>query len=348
MKQIAIVGTEISTRELVPWDEDVDIWTLNESPGNPNKWVRRCNGTFQLHDPKIYKSALNRTDPHHWEWLKSEKDFPVYMQEVDPEVPGSTKYPLDEINKLFLSNLQWNDGEVIQFYTNTISYMVALAVYKGYEKIRLYGIEMTSNTEYSYQKDNLAFWIGIASQYAIVEMNCAQGIFDQPLYGFDGEVTYGMDKIEKELEYLKGQARETEILRKEPIEAETWMDAHSLHIDRTIDAGYATGMLAEAQRYLMREEVSRQEFEQNSAWAKIRSEEYKSLMNFEAGKISVYQEIESDKLKESIEKQLERAYSAGMEKGKAYFNQVHMVAMDMLIRSAGGQKAVSYIEENNK
>ena len=342
MRQIAIVGTEISSRDLIPWDEDVDIWALNESPGNPNKWVRRCNGTFQLHSPEIYKSPHNRTDPLHWEWLKSEKDFPVYMQEVDPEVPGSTKYPLDEINKLFLSNLRWNDGEVIQFYTSTISYMIALAVYKGYEKIRLYGIEMSSSTEYQYQRDNVAFWAGVASQYAIVEMNCAQGIFDQLKYGYDGEVTYSLDKIEKELDYLKKQARDAEALRKEPIEAETWMDAHSILTDRTIDAGYATGMLAEAQRYLMREEVSRQEFEQNSAWGRERSKEYLGLMNFQAGKIAVYQEIESDKLKEAVEKQLERAYSAGMEKGKSWFNQAHMLEMDLLIRSAGGQKAVDY------
>jgi hypothetical protein len=350
VKTVAIVGTEAKTRDLTPWDDlNVDIWVLNESAGNPNGWVKRCNGTFQLHDPKVYKSPHNRSDPYHWEWLQKPRDYPIWMQDIDPFVPGSQKYPLDEINQMFSSGFQWPDEEVIQFYTSTVPYMIALAVYLGYKKIKLYGVEMSSNTEYYYQQNSLSFWLGVASQYAIVEMNCAQGIYDQPRYGYDGQVYYGLPEIEKELDYLKEQSRLAEKERQQAISKELeegdWMEAHGKLIDATIKAGHATGILAEAQRYLMREEVSRHEFEQNSAWGEIHAKEYLSMMNYESGRVQAYQETGSDKLKDAITKQLELAYQAGMEKGKSYFNTVHMTEMDLLIRSAGGQKAVSYVEE---
>ena len=347
MKTVAIVGTEAATRVNAPWDdESIDIWAFNESPGIGSKWVKRCNGLFQLHEPIVYKSLFNRTFPKYWEWLQSDHGYPIYMQDVDAEVPNSVRYPLEEINALYLQNLQWPDKEVIKFYTNSIVYAIALALYEGYEKILIYGIEMKSSTEYQYQRDNFAFWIGIASQHAIVELHSGQSIFDMPLYGYDGQLEFDLDEIRKELEGLKEESREAERVRKEALEnrdkSDDWDTAHSELMEATMKAGTAAGMLAEAQRYLLREDVSRHEFEQNCALSDIQSKKYLSVMNVESGRMMVYEEIGSDKHKVATEKQLEHAYSAGFENGKSQYNRSHMMVMDLLIRSAGGQKAVDY------
>jgi hypothetical protein len=348
MKTVAIVGTEATTRINAPWDDtSIDIWAFNESPGIGTQWVKRCNALFQLHQPSVYRSLFNRTFPKYWEWLQQDHGYPIYMQEVDKDVPNSVRYPLEEINKYYLTNLRWPDEEVIQFYTNSLVYAIALALYEGYEKIMIFGIEMKSSTEYQYQRDNFSFWVGIATQHAIVELHSAQSIFDVPLYGYDGQIEYPLEKIESELDEIKKENREAEKVRQEALEkrelAADWDTAHSELMDATMQAGMAAGKLAEAQRYLAREDVSRHEFEQNCALAGLQAKKYLSVMNYESGRMEVYQKFESEKWKDSMEKQLEHAYSAGFESGKELYNRYHMMEMDLLIRSAGGQKAADYV-----
>lgn len=67
------------------------------------------------------------------------------------------KYPLDEIVSKF----------GVDYFTNSISYMVAMAIYKGYEKIRLYGVDQRSGAEYINEKSGVEFWIGVAIGHGI-------------------------------------------------------------------------------------------------------------------------------------------------------------------------------------
>ncbi|MFA5340607.1 MAG: hypothetical protein WC332_02405 [Clostridia bacterium] len=61
-------------------------------------------------------------------------------------------YPIDEIISFFKTD----------YFSNTVDYAIALAIYTGFTEIVLYGINMLKGSEYAYQKAGVEFWIGQA------------------------------------------------------------------------------------------------------------------------------------------------------------------------------------------
>ena len=191
MKAVAIVGMAESTRHLAPWDEGCEIWVMNETGGETGlSWVKRWDRTFQMHKPFDYRRANNQNDPKHWEWLKQQTK-PVYMQDTDPDVPGSVKYPKDEIIARYLGNYgrQGTEGPP-EYFRSSAAYMVALAGYEGFDHIGIYGIEMAFESEYRDQRPNFEFWLGVVGQHAkvVVPASCS-------LLGGAKGMRYGYDQV---------------------------------------------------------------------------------------------------------------------------------------------------------
>lgn len=180
--KVAIVGAEIHTREFAPWDDPgFDIWVFNEWANA--EWCKRFTAVLQIHKSEKYRSPTSTRDPLHWEWLQEERGIPIYMQDVDPDVPDSVRYPLEEINIEYMSWLTWND-EPVKNFTSTISYAVALALYEGYTQIDIYGVELSHSSEYHSQQPTFAFWVGVAAGRKVkVNLHCSKNLFDKPLYG---------------------------------------------------------------------------------------------------------------------------------------------------------------------
>ena len=63
-----------------------------------------------------------------------------------------SNYPISDVIEFF----------GVDYFTNTVDYAIALAIYKGFRGIHFYGINMANNTEYSYQKAGVEYWIGQA------------------------------------------------------------------------------------------------------------------------------------------------------------------------------------------
>lgn len=174
--KLAIVGTEEHTRHLAPFDDpSYEIWVFNEAANA--EWCKRWDVCFQLHKPKIYTDINNRKDPKHWEWLQQTHGKPIYMREVDPRVPDSVEYPLPYIQK------------TIHYKKNfraTLTYAMALAVYREYESIDIWGVELANSAEYRSQQNNFAFWTGYAEGKGIpVNLHCCEGMFKKPLYAYE-------------------------------------------------------------------------------------------------------------------------------------------------------------------
>ena len=184
MKELAIVGAHDRTRDNAPWDNhDIDIWVFNEWANA--EWCKRWDAVIQIHKPEVYQDMSNRKDPAHWIWLQQEHGKPIYMQDVDPDVPDSVAYPLDWINKEFLSTLTF-EGKEVKNYRATAAYALPLALYLGYKKIHIYGIEMEHSSEYKSQQSNFAFWVGVATGRQVpVELHCTPGLFNSELYGYE-------------------------------------------------------------------------------------------------------------------------------------------------------------------
>ena len=202
MKTVAIVGANEYTRHLAPWDNpNIDIWVFNEWANHD--WCKRWDAVLQLHKPEIYQRLDNDKDPGHWAWLQQDHGKPVYMQEVDPDVPNSVRYPLEEINAEYLSTLTYK-GIPVNNLGCTASLAVALALYQGYERIEVYGIEMAHSSEYRSQRANFSFWVGVATGRGVqVDLFCTHGLFHAPIYGYETD----MDK-DKLYEYIKGMKQQ--------------------------------------------------------------------------------------------------------------------------------------------
>lgn len=145
-KKVAIVGYS-PTRANAPYnDTEWEIWGINDL------WkfndVPRYDRWFDLHTFDTAK------EPDKIKGIReafSVGNTPIYLQEVDPDLPNSRRYPIEAIRKEFGS-----------YFTNTISFMIALAIYEGYEEIGVYGVDMSTYGEYSHQRASCEYFLGIA------------------------------------------------------------------------------------------------------------------------------------------------------------------------------------------
>lgn len=207
MKRVAIVGMATTTRHLAPFDDDEwEIWTLNESPSKRFGYIPRVTRHFQLHPLWNCLREGNQNDPEHGQWLKVQ-EFPIYMQDKYEEIPASVKYPLEEIFNKYKISMDgpdhWREMD------STFPYMLALALYEEFDVIGIYGFEMGSETEYSYQRPNVHYWLGMARmQYLltgkpeiIIPDECRLMGWGTKLYGY--EMVKGINPMEIEIDRNK-------------------------------------------------------------------------------------------------------------------------------------------------
>ena len=330
MRKVAIVGSHPATKHYAPFDDpEYDIWVFNEAANI--EWCKRATGTLQIHDSTVYKSPHNRTDKGHWEWLQQKRDWPIWMQEIDPDVPDSRKFPWRNIVKKLLPGFRWANGDQIEYGTSTVAYAIALATWFEYDEIHMYGIDMESNTEYIYQRDCVAFWTGLALGRGIkVVQHSGEGMYDVPLYGYDGQIYTTLEELTDELEYLdQQQAKALEHLQEiqaaeDAVElwSEEYIALHGQLIDATAKHGRTSGILGELEFYQTHNPygVERQQFEQRAAAAQDRNRKYLSYMNYESGKAQGYMDCDSEHdYHQATKSQLANAFHAGVEDGIHYY-----------------------------
>ncbi len=192
MRTVAIVGSHPRTREQFDFSrQDCDIWVFNEALNG--EWCKRASHVFQIHKPVIWKSATNKNDPKHYEWLKSGDTPVIYMQDVYPDVPKSKRFPLEEIKAKFPR----------AYFTSTVALALGLAIYQGYERIEVYGVEMETNTEYGHQRNAVSYWIGYAEGAGIEVDFHSTGFFESAIYGYEGDVRVPLEYHKERIEHFK-------------------------------------------------------------------------------------------------------------------------------------------------
>lgn len=189
---VALVGTHPVTRDKAPFQNpDVDIWIFNSQ--STMDWCPRADAVFDIHPPEdIYRRSLE--DVGFGTWLKTEKGLDYYTPFPVADCPNNIIYPLDLVIESLIHKFKRGD-KPIQYFTSGPCYALALAIYKGYKRIEMYGIEMESNTEYIYQRDGIGLWLGIALGMGIeVVLSDHSMMFYAPLYGYEMTAT----KIDRE------------------------------------------------------------------------------------------------------------------------------------------------------
>lgn len=165
-KKVAIVGCSDS-KNLAPFnDQSFEIWGVN----NLFYHIPRYDRWFEIHSIKKegeqwYRRGNIDLKVGKFDWSTefrgqnvnkyvgdlSKLTCPIYMQNKWDEIPTSEPYPLQAIKDTFGG-----------YFTNTVSYMLALAIYEGFEEIHVYGVDMAVSTEYYWQRPSCEYFLGIA------------------------------------------------------------------------------------------------------------------------------------------------------------------------------------------
>lgn len=201
MKKLAIVGSQELTRDNAPWEnKEFDIWTITHHAHA--KWCKRFDAVIEIHEKNFYTKGIH--DPQYFEWLKN-IDQPVYLINAHADIKSAIEYPLDEIKKELLGNINVK-GKPAQNFSSSIDYTLALAILKGYEQIDIYGVEMRHESEYGDQQFSFSFWVATAAAKGIkVNLHCTNGLFNKPLYGKQDVTTEKLKDFAKGLQGQKAQ-----------------------------------------------------------------------------------------------------------------------------------------------
>lgn len=380
-KTLAIVGSHPRTREAFDFSRtDCDVWLFNEAISNKaNTWAKHADVIFQMHVPTIWKNPLNRNDPKHYEWLTSQKEIVVYMQEQYPDVPMSKAYPLDGILDMI-----GNPPE--HFLTSSVPQAMALAAYLStYDRVEIYGVAMETNTEYGFQREGVAYWLGFLKGRG-VDVYFADNTFVAPLYGYEGEVVIHYERfaeriaeLEPVYKDLQGQHKAAEVIlfhQLDALIADGGADIEKKFFDSMESVrklgeqlGVVDGAMQENQRYKakadkMREAsgdfiFSRQEFE---SAAKTHQDSYNArsmdlnsvgtqmdmlhpnLMR--AAKGSPKRAAAAEAYKKGLKAYMNVNYAASVFRGASQENYQYMAYLDKRIKAAGGSKSEEVLLES--
>lgn len=116
----------------------------------------------------LYKDLKFRIDLYFC--MHKGETLPTGTQCIDQKT-----YPLEKIV----------NGYGSRYFTNSISYMIAYAIYMGYEKIILKGVDVDSKSEYIFERPSIAYWCGRAESEGIeVDWGKIDPCF---LYGYEAD-----------------------------------------------------------------------------------------------------------------------------------------------------------------
>ena len=194
-KKVALLGT-VPHKMMAPFnDKDFEIWAIAHAClGEPLPKVDRI---FEIHkwDEVVKWGSLGAFQmlPH----------APKYLIEKHEEIPNTLAFPFADIDKKFQI---FNDRKESHM-TNSISWMIAMAIDEGFEEIHIYGVNMSHHTEYGTQKPSCEYYLGLAKGLGIkIYVPPVSDLLKSNfLYGLDeekqGEIS---GKIQERKDWLNG------------------------------------------------------------------------------------------------------------------------------------------------
>lgn len=206
-KKVCIMGFAPSWVDTPFNNPEYEIWTLNEAYkilASKNIPITRVSRWFEIHNP----DSPSKKNPEHTSFLQK-CPVPVYMQKHYDDIPLSVEYPRESIKDFFNENFIIDNGIGSEFteFSNSISWMVALAIYEGYQEIWVTGVDMAQKDEYAWQRSSCNFFIGFAAGKGIrilIPQNSELCKFPQD-YGWetDNQVRIKKKARKKELQQRK-------------------------------------------------------------------------------------------------------------------------------------------------
>lgn len=195
MKTVRILGASRNSREL-PKErpEGVELWlanspttTLLRCPRAMTQWTRWFNLHSKQHILGTYPSA------YHYFQNKAE-GRPIYLLKQQPDVPTSIAFPYKQIQDFFAV-----DGKPNRYFTCSITWLIAFAIFEGFERIELWGFELRDTkpgSAFAWERPCVAYWIKQAQDHGVeVFYQCAISKLYEAGKMIPGDPTEYKDKL---------------------------------------------------------------------------------------------------------------------------------------------------------
>lgn len=197
-RKVAIVGfapTSMKDVSTFFGNPEFEIWGLNQLYMAFPAMAEHATRWFQIHSRQSYDVNIRRDHSHH-KWMSEQRTFPIYMQEKQPDIPVSIAFPKELIMKEFGN-----------YFTNSISWEIALAIYEGFEEIHIYGVDMAMDSEYQYERPSVEYFLGWAKGRGIklVVPNSSDLLKSLWLYPFEDSAPF-REKIQARRRELRERA----------------------------------------------------------------------------------------------------------------------------------------------
>ena len=175
LRKIALLGGAATIRHAPFRDPSWEIWAHASCR---HLCPRDADVLFDLHPPELWRDPKKKTwDPKFLEWAKGNR-IPIYMQQAYPDVLSSMKYPFETMITEFPRG----------YMTNTVTYMIALALMEGVTHLGVFGCEYKADSEYGPQRGGCEYWLGIAEGRGVqVVLPPGCDLLNKPslLYGYE-------------------------------------------------------------------------------------------------------------------------------------------------------------------
>jgi hypothetical protein len=169
--KVALVGTEVTSRGHTPWDDPSwEIWACSGASVD----YPRVDHHFELHNVDW---ALQLNGQAELDYILRLAEHPsVWVSRPHVLLPQAKLFPRNELVAAF--------GPY--FFTSTIAWMMAKAIYERVEELGLFGISMTASSEYAYQRPGCQYFLQICKERGILVHAPLESDILQPppQYGF--------------------------------------------------------------------------------------------------------------------------------------------------------------------
>lgn len=155
-KKVAIVGGGRSRRFAPYGDPTWEIWAFSSRLyryGRVDRWFE-IHSMTDLRQQLSWRKKGRRSFAGYIRYMQRLR-CPVYMQKVHPRIPNSVVFPKDQLVK-----------EFGRCFTSTAAFLIALAIYEGYDEIGLWGIDVRG-PRYARQGPAIRYLLAIAKQRGI-------------------------------------------------------------------------------------------------------------------------------------------------------------------------------------
>lgn len=185
--KIAIVGTASTSLHLADnLDKDWLIYSCNGA----SEHIKRYDLHFELHSIKYLRQIDNPPPESYFDMLKN-GGKKIMLNAAYDDFPLCQVYPIEEVVEYFDT----------KYFNNTISYMIAYALYKHptMTELALIGVDMAGDGEYAHQRPCCEFYLGYARARGVqihIPDVCPL-VKSSHLYGFESLPAYVVSSRQK-------------------------------------------------------------------------------------------------------------------------------------------------------